>query len=447
MKIPGIPRLDKTLALEIIALTVVMTTGLSSIMIMAKLPRYAEYLFSAPDVPTTLLMVLLYTFPNILKLTVPISLFMACSTVVMRMSTDRELEAWFACGVNVLRLAITPCLLGVGVMFISLFSALYLEPYSIKQFDKFRWLQTRSLIEGLLKNSLHEKSFTYDIFSAGNINLAIYFDKSEKNQTQFSNVFMAHSSNHQPYSSLVYAKRGELHKETVNGYPDFIFTLSDGNAYSLQESPVPISQLLKENPNAYQIEKGITFAELGHYPQPADWSITQFTKMNVSLVNAYKNKFKLESSMPNQAAQLYPSEYIALLEKEKNASENWRRDEGVISKYLFFLRQISLPLSSLFLPILGVCLGIIDPRRKHISVYFGMGIVIFSLYASISLCQQLAMKFIISPFLILFLPSFVLLCILLFVLHWRLKHPPSLSFVSYLKEDLFRFLFKTRSSS
>lgn len=444
---PSIPKLDKILATEIIILTVVMTTGLSSIMIMAKLPRYAEYVFSAPDVPTTLLMLLLYTFPTILKLTVPISLLMACATVVMRMSTDRELEAWFACGVSVLRLSVTPCLLGVGVMFISLFSALYLEPYSIKQFDKFRWLQTRSMVEGLLKSSLHEKSFTYDLFNSGNVNLAVYFDKGSKDQSQFSDVFMAHAASEQPYSSVVYAKTGQLRKETVNGYPDFIFTLNHGNAYSYQVNRTPLTQLLKQPPNAYQMESTVTPAQLRHYPQSADWSITQFSKMDVSLVNAYKNKFKLESSMPNQAEQLYPNEYFALLKKEKEASANWQHDEKVISKYLFFLRQVSLPLSSLFLPILGVCLGIMDPRRKHVSVYFGIGFVIFGLYASISLCQQLAMKFLVSPFIMLFLPSTVLLCILLFILRWRLKHPPSLSFLSYVKEDLLHFLFKTRSRS
>ena len=66
------------------------------------------------------------------------------------------------------------------------------------------------------------------------------------------------------------------------------------------------------------------------------------------------------------------------------------------------MKQVSGPVSTVFLPMIGVCLGVLDPRKKQISVYFGIGIVIFALYASLSLCQQLALKFIISPYCILF---------------------------------------------
>ena len=60
-------KLDRLVASEIISLTFVITASLSSIMMMAKIPRYAPLLFSAPDSGTTFLMLLLYIFPSIIK--------------------------------------------------------------------------------------------------------------------------------------------------------------------------------------------------------------------------------------------------------------------------------------------------------------------------------------------------------------------------------------------
>lgn len=123
----GYHKLDRLLANEIVSLTFVIAASLSSIMMMAKIPRYAQVLFSAPDTATTFLMLLLYSFPSIIKFTVPISLLLACSIVTIRMAADRELEAWMASGVSVLRLARMPTILGFLVMLISLFSALFLN--------------------------------------------------------------------------------------------------------------------------------------------------------------------------------------------------------------------------------------------------------------------------------------------------------------------------------
>ena len=152
-------KLDRLIANEIITLTFVITASLSSIMIMAKIPRYAQLLFSAPDTGTTFLMLLLMILPSIIKFTVPISLLISASLVTIRMAADRELEAWMASGVSILRLSAMPSFIGLIVMLISLFSALIFEPYSNKQFEKFRWVQSRKAVEELIKDSLREKSF------------------------------------------------------------------------------------------------------------------------------------------------------------------------------------------------------------------------------------------------------------------------------------------------
>ena len=193
-------KLDRLIANEIITLTFVITASLSSIMIMAKIPRYAQLLFSAPDTGTTFLMLLLMILPSIIKFTVPISLLISASLVTIRMAADRELEAWMASGVSILRLSAMPSFIGLIVMLISLFSALIFEPYSNKQFEKFRWVQSRKAVEELIKDSLREKSFNKsNVLDSDRVNILLYMQDISKDRSEFKNVFLAAKTSNEKY--------------------------------------------------------------------------------------------------------------------------------------------------------------------------------------------------------------------------------------------------------
>lgn len=436
-------KLDKLLAGEIISLTFVITAGVSSIMMMAKLPKYSDFLFSSNSILTSFLMLLLYILPSILKLTVPISLLLSCAIVTMRMSADRELEAWMSCGVSILRLAFMPTLLGILVMFISLLSALYFEPYANKQFVKFKWLQGRSLVETFIRSSLKEKAFIYDFRDTRNMpmtgaaKLSMYFGSVDSSKTKMKDVFIAFSEPNHFYSSFVVAKNGELSKEFVQGYPDYLFKLEDGYVYSNKEGKNSFTALLKQKTESHYIFPPSPYLkeDLKLYPAPVDWTVTKYAQLNISLVSLFKDKFKLESGPQEQIEQLYPHEYFQMLAQEKQKNSNWRNDGDFLEKLINILKQISVPISTVFLPLIGVCLGILDPRQKQISVYFGIGIVIFALYASLSLCQQLALKFIISPYSILFATPLILVFILSLLLRWRQGYPPSCNFLEFISSE------------
>ncbi|KAB8032228.1 LptF/LptG family permease [Fluviispira multicolorata] len=438
-------KLDRLMATEIISLTFVVTASLSSIMIMAKLPRYADLLFSAPDSVTTFLMLLLYIFPNVLKLTVPISLLLASAIVTIRMAADRELEAWMASGVSIFRFAAMPTVLGIVVMLISLFSALYFEPYSTQQFNKFKWIQTRGVVEAVLANTIREKSFIYDVPSSEKVNLSLYFQNVSTDKSEFKDVFMGIKPPNENFFSIVVSETGGLKKTLNNGLPDYVFSLHNGTAYSERESKQTLLNLTKEFPNTYFQAKVLPAnSAFNLFPKPSDLIITEFKDMDISLVNTFKSKFKTDATVSGGADQFYPAEFLKYLNQQKAKSPDWKNDRTIIEKYLFILKQISIPLSTLFLPIIGVCLGIQDPRRKQYGVYFAIGLVIFSLYASLSVCQQLALSFIISPFSILFVTPCVLMFIILFLLRWRLRHPPSTGFIAFVRDDLIKIKFFTK---
>lgn len=433
-------KLDRLIASEIISLTFVITASLSSIMMMAKIPRYAQLLFSAPDTGTTFLMLLLYIFPAIIKFTVPISLLIASALVTIRMAADRELEAWMASGVSVLRLALMPSLLGFLVMLISIFSALLFEPYSNKQFEKFQWVQSRSLVEAYIKNAINEKSFITDALSSTDqVNLIMYMQNVTSDKSEFNHVFLAVKPNSDHYFSTIISDTGSLKKKLNDGFPDYIFSLNKGTAYSVKQSEKTLSDFIKENPRSYHLQKkeGVA-SRLDLYPSPSDWTITFFSEMNISLINTFKNKFKIDLNQNENTNQLYPKAYFKMIENEKEKNPLWETNIKIIEKLIFIFKQISVPLSTIFLPIIGVCLGIQDPRRKQFGVYLGIGIVIFMLYSSISICQLLALNFLIPPFLMLFVTPTTLILIIALLLRWRLRHPPSTGFIAFVRDDLFK---------
>jgi lipopolysaccharide export LptBFGC system permease protein LptF len=433
-------KLDRLLAGEIISLTFVITASLSSIMMMAKIPRYVNLLFSAPDSGTTFLMLLLYIFPSIIKFTVPISLLLASALVTIRMAADRELEAWMASGVSVLRLAILPTFLGIVVMFISLFSALIFEPYSNRQFDKFQWLQSRSIVEAFLKNAIREKSFIYDaIPTSDQLKLSLYMNAVSSDRTEFSNVFQALKPSSEKYFSTIVSNSGSLKKTLNEGFPDYIYSLYKGTAYSGKASENDLSYFVNENPNSFILTKKVlTDKDLFFYPTPSDWTITYFSEMNISLINTFKSKFKVDSLQDGKDNQLYPYAYLEMLEKEKEKNPDWVNDLKFVEKLIFIFKQISVPVSTIFLPIIGVCLGIQDPRRKQLGVYLGVGLVIFALYASISMVQQLALNFAVPPFFMLLATPITLIMIIALLLRWRLRHPPSTGFIAFVRDDLLK---------
>lgn len=440
-------KLDKLLAVEIISLTFVIASGVSSIMMMAKLPKYTDFLFSAPNILTSFLMLLLYILPSILKLTVPVSLLLSCAIVIMRMSADRELEAWMSCGVSVYRFAFMPSLLGVGVTLISLFSALYFEPYSNKQFEKYKWVQSRTLVESFIKMNLKEKSFIYDFRDShnfpvtGKTKLVLYFGEMNSAKSEMEKAFLSFSDPNHQYSSFIVANTAKLNKESILGYPDYIFKLYDGYIYSYQEGKNPISTLISPLQHTNYIFDSNLKSSLNEnlFPPSVDWTVTQFSEIDLSLVSLFKDKFKLDMEPQNHTDQLYPAEYFKMLNEEKSKHNDWKKDSRIIGYILYIFKQISVPISTLFLPFIGVCLGILDPRKKQVSVYFGIGLVIFALYASMSLCQQLALKFYISPYFMIFSTPLILFLISLILLKWRLNYPPSMSFFEFLKIQFLAF--------
>jgi lipopolysaccharide export LptBFGC system permease protein LptF len=478
---------------EVLSLTALILAAVSVIMFLFRLLGYADYIFISEDGLFSILMFILFLFPAIFKLTVPISLLLACTIVFTRMSNDRELEGWLSVGVSPLRLCWPPALVGGLVFLFSAASALYGEPYARQEWRKFKYLHARKSVETLLQSNLQENTFLADVFRTGRQEMSLYVEKLDESKTELSGVFLALGQEKEAYSSVLLAKGGTLQKTSDQGLSDYVLTLRNGRFFQpserVEESSsqgfldksrlVPsVSPAIKYDKEAYRnpggsgplgpfvgppkppgFEKEVAIAsptstptsssnpnsELSGELPPSEfptqgarqWSVVDFVELRISLLALFSRQFDPSSLDEVDMRSLYPIEYVRELRKLR-LSEEWGKNVRFVRDHTFFFEQMTVPLACLFLPFIGVCLGMRDPRRKPGMAYLGMGLIVFAFYASIMICQQLAVKFWMPPELSLVLPPIVLFLLTLLCVVWRAKYPPSVSFFEFLSLGIRR---------
>jgi len=403
------PRLDRLIFGEIATLTLVILAILSTVMFLFRILTMTDYLVLTQEGIFSLLMFIIFVVPNILKLTLPLSLLFAAAIVSVRMSGDRESEAWMSSGVSVMRFCRAPFILGLVFALTAAVSALWMEPYARQQWRRFKWIHARKGVEAILENRLREKTFISDLFHGGGTRIALYVDKIEQDKSRFSGVFLGiNESQSQRPSQILTAESGRLRKDIDSGNYDYIFELQNGRL---------------------------------HQPLPAGgWNVIRFDVLKISLVNMFQKQFEVGPFDANDLRSYYPEKYLAELKALRERSD-WGSNQRSVRDHTFFYEQIVVPLSCLFFPVIGVCLGLQDPRRKAGIAYLGLVSVIFVFYALIMLSQQLAVKFIVSPEVSLYLPLATLSLMVLLTLVWRQRHPPSTPFFEFLVRE-FRRLFK-----
>lgn len=409
------PKLDRLIFSEIISLTMVILAILSTVMFLFRILSMTDYLVLTQEGVLSLLMFIIFVVPNILKLTLPLSLLFAAAIVTVRMSGDRESEAWMSSGVSVVRMCRAPLALGCVFAILALGSALWVEPYARQQWRKFKWIHARKGVESILENRLQEKTFISDLFQGAGTRIALYVDKIGAEKSNFNGVFLGINSpqSDQP-SQILTAEWGQLRKESETGAYDYIFELRNGRL---------------------------------HQPLGAGrWNVIGFEKLRISLVNMFQKQFEIGQFDTNDLRSYYPDKYLDELKVLRTRSD-WGSNQRSVRDHTYFYEQIVVPLSCLFFPVIGVCLGLQDPRRKAGFAYLGLVIAIFVFYALIMFSQQMAVKFVFPPEVSLYLPLVTLVLIAAFLLVWRQRHPPSTPFTEFVLRDWHRLFAMFRRSA
>jgi lipopolysaccharide export LptBFGC system permease protein LptF len=218
------------------------------------------------------------------------------------------------------------------------------------------------------------------------------------------------------------AAQGSLTKSTSRGVSDFVLQLNNGTMY------LPQDTVVKDSSGKDQAE--------------VVWTTVSFDKSAFSLISLFQAQFDPGAFKTEDTRSMFPAEYWKHLQTMRSKPD-WNTNTKGIRDHSFFYEQMVVPFACVLLPILGLCLGIQDPRRKPGMAYLGLGVVMFLTYATIMVSQQFALKLISPPEITLILSPVCMLIVTVICMHWRSKYPPAMLFREYVLH-LFRKI-KSRS--
>lgn len=327
---------------EASSLAFVIALSLSFIMIIARITAFTNLIFASSNIFVTLSFIFLYLLPIVLTTILPIAIFTSCTLIATRMTADREMDALFSFGMSIRQILSAPILFGLISVVLMLLNSFYYEPYAKEQFRFFKWFQARQMVESFVVNNLHEKSFISNFPLVDN-NKVVFYVESMSGINSFQNVFMTFEKDQQINNFLV-AQKGEFIKKISHGYPDFIFSLSNASIYS------------------------------------NDSTITQFGKVDVSMLNAFGDKLKS-------------------VEEFKDSPEQTSLAND--------LKSISIAICTFFFPLLGMCLGLLNTHVKQFRVYAGIGVIVILFYSLLAVSRIIIDRFGVSPFFVYIFPPIV----------------------------------------
>lgn len=443
-------KIHSLIAGDILSLTFIIIAALTSVMFIFRVLGYAEYIFSSKDSLAVVIMMVVFLIPGIFKITVPIALLLGSTITGVRMSHDRELEAWMASGVSIYRMCVMPAVIGIVFTIVALISSMYMEPLARREWLKFRYMHARSSVETIIESRLQPKAFISDLFNTGETAVSLYFDSIDATKHEMSGVFIAFRDKKANHTSFLVGSSGTLRKVTRGGIADYVFTLHSGRFYQPERGDVllypellkkfpdrlDVTHLNKENLNALQNDPTA-------FPPPDPWTMIEFGELEVSLLNMFEKNFAPREFDENDIRSMNPPEYYAAL-KEIRKKPDWKKEARFVRDHTYFYEQFVTAFACLFLPTIGLCLGLMDPRRKGGIAYFGMAMVTFIYYAFIMLCQNIAHRKGIPTEVMLVLPTLSLAVATWVCLRWRAHHPPSVRFFESLVLDFSKKRRKQR---
>jgi lipopolysaccharide export LptBFGC system permease protein LptF len=448
-------RIDWYITREIISLALVIVAVVSSVMFVFRIFAFADYVFLSQDALSTVFLFVVFLLPTIFKLTIPLSLLLATLIVTLRMSQDREIEALLSCGASVLRLARAPTILGLLGMLTSMYTAFFLEPMSREQLGRFKWMQAVRGIENFVESRLDEKTFLTDVFPLDHVDVSLFVERLVSGRRgEMEGVLLNISDPRSKIRDdiLLVARKGSIYKEEGDTFPDYVFRFEDGRIYQPSvRSPDSEDLEPQGRPKATVRTPVLQGSFVGPLPADAhelltragDWEIFRFQELKVSMFSLFRRESRSDDESEVNIRTLPPRAYWTEL-KKRRMSQEWGRDRRIVRDHTYFYEAFTVPLACLFLPVVGICMGVCDPRRRPGHAYLGVGLFVLVFYATLMLCQQLALRYVIGPETTLWFPPLVLAALTAWIVRVRVIYPPSASFLNILRFESAVLLTKGR---
>jgi len=326
MKINSI--INRYLFKEMMLPFVINTLFFTFIFLMTKILRITQLIVNYKISMISLLLILTYSIPRFLSFVIPMSVMMAILLTFLRLSSDKELVALKAGGVNIYGL-IPPvllfCVMGIAL---SIIMTLYGMPWGTLSTKMLTFRVAASHVDAGLKERTFNDSFK---------DVMLYINKIDLKKKILKDVFIEDKRSHNIVSTVMAPKgtlisepdKLEIHLKLYNGAINQV-DLENRSAHSINfktyDVDLDLKKTLTESNGGPKNEDEMSFGELRTY-------LKNFQKKNEQY-------------------------YSALIELHK---------------------KFSIPFACLALGILAVPLGIQSESTKR-STGLGMGMIFFLIY-------------------------------------------------------------------
>ena len=292
-----------------------------------------------------------YLLPPVLLFVVPAAFLLAVLVAFGRLSADSEMIAMRAGGVSLWQLLPPVLVLGIAASLLTAGMSAFGEPWGRSSIKSFIFKLGETKAAGLVK----ERTFNDDFFG-----LVIYADSVSPQESRLHGVFLAHEPDPKQRFA-VYARDG-----LVIADPDrrsIVLRLTEGTVDHLGEKDAPVNR--------------VTFERM-------DFNILPETTVDVQGKDPY---------------EMFPGElYEFLLAKGPKAKG---RD------WMAFHKKFAYPISALLMGILGMALGISDPRHgKGRGYLYGLAVMI-GYYLLVRFGDGFGEQGLMPPFVAAWLPNLV----------------------------------------
>ena len=345
--------LDKYILKELAGPFIFGIASFSSIFIASSvLFRIAQYLTKYGASVTSLTKLFVYSLPEIINFTFPMSMLLASLLAFGRLSASSEITAMKSGGISFLRLS-TPVFL---VAFcVSIFSVVFAE--KVVPASKLAYSRV------------------------------LYYEIEQNTKPRSQEHIILKSITGGDIERLTYARKFDEHEGKMQGVTVEMF--EKGELVSVQKAEEAVWDTDK-----WIMKEGMV------YELSKEEGITRTAKFEEQImpINTRPNDVALEQKKPDQMTIKELKQQIGILKRQFLS----------VSKYeMEMYQRVTIPMASLVFAVIGTPLGL-QPQRSSSSIGLGLSIIIIFIYYTImTLTTAIGQGGVISPFLAAWVPNIV----------------------------------------
>jgi lipopolysaccharide export system permease protein len=324
--------------------------------------------------------------PQILAVTIPISILLATFLTFQKLSSQSEIIAMRAAGVSFTRLMRPVFYLGLIGLVVCFILNEFIVPFTNPFAQKVYMLS-------LYENPIATKGvngFSYFEKDSNDATKRIFYVRKFKNDFLKDVVILDFSKKH--ISMIHTARKGEWDAKRGG------WILYDGSSSYIKNSEVKKNDQEEVDPEAFNTDA-------------------------LHLVTNFKETLIPSSLNPNtilqQMSNVRDMNFLQLRKLIKNHEKGKIFTDKLNEYRTKYFNKYSYPFSCLLLAIIGACLGITGRRRAINWGYIALGLIVFVFYMSQTVFDSFGQSGKIAPMLAVWMPNFILGSIAAWVYFYR----------------------------